>query len=106
MAAFKNAVVAAVGVSDTNILTAAAAVATTLIGMTVANVTANQIKASVKVTSGATTVYLIKDAPIPVGGALVPLGGDQKVVLETGDIIKVVTDTAASADVLLSYLES
>ena len=105
-AAFKNQVVAAVGNTDQTIHTAQASVNTTLIGMTIANVTANQIKASVKVTSGGVTVYLIKDAPIPVGSTLVPIGGEQKVVLEAADVIKVVTDTAAAADVILSYLES
>ena len=105
-ASFKNQVVAGVGTSDTTIHTAQASVNTTLIGMTIANVTANQIKASVKVTSGGVTAYLIKDAPIPVGGTLVPIGGEQKVVLEAADVIKVVTDMAAAADVVLSYLES
>jgi hypothetical protein len=105
-AAFKNQVVAGVGNTDQTIHTAQASVNTTLIGMTIANVTANQIKASVKVTSGATTAYIIKDAPIPVGGTLVPIGGEQKVVLEAADVIEVVTDTAAAADVILSYLES
>jgi hypothetical protein len=36
---------------------------------------------------------------------LVPVGGDQKVVLETTDIIKVTSDTASSADVIVSVLE-
>jgi hypothetical protein len=35
----------------------------------------------------------------------VPIGGDQKVVLEAADILKVASDTASSADVLLSVLE-
>jgi hypothetical protein len=106
MASFKNALAAAVDTADVSILTGGAAVATTVIGMTVANITANQIKASVKLTSGATTCYLVKDAPIPVGGALVVIGGDQKLVLETGDILKVATDTTNGADAIVSYLES
>ena len=50
-------------------------------------------------------VFLIKDAPIPVGGTLVPIGGDQKVVLQATDVIKVQSDTANSADTILSILE-
>jgi hypothetical protein len=106
MASFKNALAAAIDTTDISILTGAASVATTVIGMTVANITANQIKASVKLTSGATTCYLIKDAPIPVGGSLVAIGGDQKLVLEAADILKVVCDTANGADAIVSYLES
>ena len=49
--------------------------------------------------------FLKPDAPIPVGGSLVVVGGDQKVVLEPGDAIKVTSDTASSADVVLSHLD-
>jgi hypothetical protein len=33
------------------------------------------------------------------------VGGDQKVVLEADDVLKVTSDTASSADVSLSILE-
>jgi hypothetical protein len=49
--------------------------------------------------------YIIKNAVIPVGGALVPIGGEQKVVLEAGDAIKVISNNASSADVIVSVLE-
>ena len=39
------------------------------------------------------------------GGALVAVGGDQKLVLETGDIVKVVSDTASSIDTIVSVME-
>mgnify|MGYP000672132573 FL=1 len=48
---------------------------------------------------------MIKNAVIPVGGAIVPIGGEQKVVLEATDAIKVVSNTASSADVIVSALE-
>jgi hypothetical protein len=48
--------------------------------------------------------YLIKDATVPVGGTLVVVGGDQKTVLITGDALKVISSTAASADVITSVL--
>jgi len=48
---------------------------------------------------------LIKAAPVPVGGTLVVVGGDQKVVMEPGDALKVVSDTASSADVVMSHLD-
>jgi len=77
----------------------------------VANIETSQILVDVQLdasgrTSGAEdSVYLVKAAPIPVGGALVVIGGDQKVVMEPGDAIKVTSDTAASADVVLSHLD-
>ena len=84
---------------------------TTVIGLSVANSVSRQILVSVKHngsgrTSGAVdNVHLVKDAPIPVGGALVGVGGDQKVVMEPGDTITVQSDTASSADVHLSHLD-
>jgi hypothetical protein len=71
--------------------------------MSVANTSASLATVSVQVTMGGTTVYLIKNAPVPVGGALVPVGGDQKVVLEASDAIKVTSDQ--TVDVLVSVLE-
>ena len=50
-------------------------------------------------------IYVVKAAPVPVGSSLVVVGGDQKVVLEASDVLKVTSDTASSADVSLSILE-
>ena len=55
--------------------------------------------------SASASVFIVKAATIPVGGALVPIGGDQKVVLETTDILKVTSNTASSADVIVSVLQ-
>ena len=64
-----------------------------------------QLDASNRTSGSEDSVYLVKDAPIPVGGSLVVIGGDQKVVLEPGDRIKVTSNTASSADVVLSHLD-
>jgi len=46
---------------------------------------------------------LVKGAPIPANSALSLLDG--KIILEAGDTVVVTSDTAASADVILSVLE-
>jgi putative AlgH/UPF0301 family transcriptional regulator len=104
---FKNAVSSAIGTSQTSVYTVPASTTTTVIGLTVSNITSSAITVDVVLTdtSATTDVYLVKGATVPVGGALVPVGGDQKVVLETTDIIKVTSDTASSADVIVSVLE-
>jgi hypothetical protein len=102
---FKNQFSKSVGTSAATIYTAPSATATTAIGMTVANTTSSSITVDVYITSGGTDYYLVKGASVPVGGALVPIGGDQKVVLEAADAIKVVSSAASSADVTLSILE-
>ena len=104
---FKNSVAAAVGTSLTTIHTVPSATTTALIGLSLANITNSSINVNVLVTdvSTSTTVYLVKNAPIPAGSSLVVIGGDQKVILETGDQLKVSTDTASAADVFLSRME-
>ena len=106
---FKNRTLRGVGTTATAVGAAvAASTETTLIGMTIANITSGVINVTVTLTDNAGTpniTNLVKDAPVPTGGSLVVLGGDQKVCLMTGDIIKVKSNTASSADVIMSFLE-
>ena len=100
-----------IGTSTATIFTCGSSTESTIIGLSVANRVTSQILVDVELdasnrTSGSEDkVFLVKDAPIPVGGTLVVIGGDQKVVLEPGDTIKVTSDTASSADVVLSHLD-
>ena len=109
--AFLSETDTAVGTGAAPIYTCPSSTETTVIGMSIANIVTSQITVSVKLngsgrTSGAVdNVHLVKDAPIPVGGTLVVIGGDQKVVMEPGDTITVQSDTASSADVVLSHLD-
>ena len=103
---FKNRTLRAVGTGATDVgAVVAASTQTTLIGMTIANITSGVISVTVTLGDGTNTTNLVKTAPIPTGGSLVVLGGDQKVVLMTGDKITVTSDTASSADVIMSFLE-
>tara|TARA_Y100000004_G_C8944388_1_gene425624 strand:- start:389 stop:727 length:339 start_codon:yes stop_codon:yes gene_type:complete len=92
--------------TDMTIYTCPASTETTIIGMTVANIGTTQITVDVKLENNdGDNVFLIKDAPIPTGSAFVPIGGDQKIVMEASDVLKVQSDTANSADTTLSILE-
>jgi hypothetical protein len=77
----------------------------TIIGIYVANVTASAVIASVYINDGTNDIYLIKDAPIPAGSALQVLDGGSKIVVQSGDVLKVVSDTASSLDVLTSVVD-
>lgn len=104
--AFKSKISTAIGTSLATVYTVPALTTSTLIGMSVANVSASPITVDVQLVKlGSTIAYLVKSAPIPVGGTLVVVGGDQKVVAETTDVIKVISSLAASADAILSVLE-
>lgn len=106
--AFKSKTVQSIGTSATQTSdTVAASTTHTVIGLSMANRTAAAVTGSATITkSGGSATYLVKDATISAGGALVAVGGDQKLVLETGDIIEVTSDTASSIDVVCSYLSS
>lgn len=102
---FKNSFQQNIGTSPITVYTAGGGVQATVIGMTVSNVTSGDVKANILVNSSGTDYYLVKGATIEPGSALVPIGGDQKLVLEASDYLKVVSDTASSLDVILSVLE-
>lgn len=99
---FKNFLGAGI-TTATTIYTAPAATQSTVIGMNIANASNTTATVSVQIQSGSTTVHIVKGAPIPTGGALVPVGGDQKLVLVSGDLIKVTSDQ--TVDVIVSALE-
>lgn len=105
---FKNFTLKAAGTTAQNAYAAAIGTQATVIGMTIANITTSPISANVILkTAGASPpdVYLVKNATIAPGGALVPVGGDQKLVLEAGDYLQVNTSITSSADVITSVLE-
>ena len=102
---FKNSVVTAVGTTMVNAYVCPAATQTTAIGMTIANLNTNAITANIVLHTAGDHVHVLLNCTIPPGGALVPIGGDQKLVLEFGDYIQVQTSAVNSADVILSVLE-
>jgi len=102
---FKNALLKDVGTSASSVYTCPSATQTTVIGFSVANTTTNSITCNAYITASSINYYLVKNATVPAGGALVVVGGDQKVVLQAADILKVDTSAAASADVVCSLLE-
>ena len=105
---FKNAQSIGVGTSEVSVYTVPSSTTTTIVGLSCANTTTTSpIKVGIRVfdSSASTHAYVVKNAEIFEGGALVAVGGDQKLVLETSDILKVVSDTGSSVDVIVSYME-
>ena len=76
-----------------------------VLGLTVCNTTGSAINTSVSIFDGTNTTYLVKDAPVPGGGSLVVVGGDQKIVLQTSDQVRVASDTLTSLDAVMSIME-
>lgn len=94
-----------VGTSAATVYTCPSATQTTLIGLSMANTSASPITTDAYVTRSAVNYYLVKGATVPVGGSLVIVGGDQKVVLQASDVLYVVNSAASSGDAFASLLE-
>lgn len=80
--------------------------ASTVIGLSISNTSSVAGTVDIFIQNGASVVaYLVKGAPLPVAGTLVAVGGDQKVVLQPGDLVGVVVNGGATGDALMSVLE-
>jgi hypothetical protein len=104
---FKNSVTGSIGIANTKVYETPASTVSTVIGLSVSNVISNNISVNVTVTdaSATQTRHLVRSGLIVEGSSIVIVGGEQKLVLESGDFISVVSSVAASADVIVSVLE-
>jgi hypothetical protein len=79
----------------------------TVIGIRCANVHATTAaNVSVYINDGSNDHYIVKSVPIPVGSSLELIDGGAKIVVDSGDILKVVSDTASSIDTWVSCVDA
>lgn len=104
---FKNKIQPNISTTLTTVYQCPSEKTATVVGMSLANIATTPIMVSVALfdTSTSTTAYIVKNAPIPVGGSLIVVGGDQKVIIENGDTLRVISDTVNSVDAILSVME-
>lgn len=102
---FKSNVAANIVTSGNTVYSCPVAAQATLIGLTLSNKSAGTLTANVYVTRLSVDYSLISNAPILTGSTLVPIGGDQKVVLQASDGLKITTSANGSLDVIASLLE-
>lgn len=84
-------------------LTTVSSGTSTITSLVVTNTTSSPITTDVYFTRSAVDYYLIKGATVPVGGSLEAISGN-RIVLIASDVLKVLTSTANSADVVASVL--
>jgi hypothetical protein len=102
---FKNALSKNVSTSLVTVYTPPSAQTSILIELDVANQnTTTAITVDAVITRDTVDHFIVKSAPVPVGGSLQVVNG-QKIVLETGDELKVRASVANSADVVASILQ-
>jgi hypothetical protein len=85
--------------------TVPAATTTIVIGLVCTNTTGSAITANVFLANASANTYIVANAPISSGASLIPIGGDQKIVMITGDKIYVQSSAATSIDAILSIME-
>lgn len=104
---FINAVLQSVGTASTVLYASPAAQKSVVIQLDIANTTTSTVLINVNVTINATgvTIFLVKGAPIPVGGALQVIAG-QKIVLGALDSISITSSAAASVDAICAILQN
>lgn len=101
---FKNALARNVGTSATTVYSAPVDKKSICIELDVCNTTNSGVSCDAYITSGGNDFYIVKNAPVPVGGSLQIIAG-QKIVLSDEDALKVISNTASSLDVIASILE-
>lgn len=102
---FKLKTKASVGVTTESIYVVPSSTTTTIIGITLANVSGGSINVGVGITrAAADDVSVLKNVPIPQGSSLEVMQGN-KIVLEETDTLTVKSDVNSSLDVSVTILE-
>ena len=78
----------------------------TVVGIRCANIAASAITVDVYITNSSTDYYLIKGAPVSSGGSLELIDGGSKIIMQTGDALKVKSNTASSLDTVVSRIDA
>lgn len=102
---FRSNVSADIVTSGNTVYTCPAATQTTLIGLTLSNKSAGTVTSNVYLRRSSTDYSIISNAPILTGSTLVPIGGEQKVVLQAADELKITVSANSAVDVIASLLE-
>lgn len=101
---FKNQLKRNVGSSTETLYTVPTGQKSIIIELDVCNTTNGAVTCDVTITKSGLDYYVVKGAPVPVGGSLQVISG-QKIVLEADDALKIKSSIASSIDAIVSILE-
>lgn len=102
---FKSNVATNIETTGNTVYTCPGATQTTLIGLTIANKSNGTVTANAFLRRSSVDYAIIANVPILSGSTLIPIGGEQKVVLESADELKITTSSNNAVDAIVSYLE-
>ena len=106
---FKSYTSGSIGTTLVDVYTCPTSTTTIIFGAAIANTDTNPIGGSIKLAKsgsglGADDVFVVKQAPVPVGSTVEVMSGN-KVVLQNADVLQFQSDTASSLDATISLLE-
>tara|TARA_R110002012_G_scaffold88030_1_gene217247 strand:+ start:97 stop:438 length:342 start_codon:yes stop_codon:yes gene_type:complete len=107
---FKLKTKAGIDASLVTLYTVPSSTTTVIIGLTIANVKGASVTADAQIVTASSSgenaddVYLVKNIPLPTGSSIEIMSGN-KIVLQTGDIVKIKGSTTDAVDALLSIME-
>lgn len=103
--AFKNSIVKNIGTELTEVIEVPDNARTTVIGLSLANLTPSNLLVSVSVESNNIIGHYIKDVLLPANTTLKVLNGGEKLILAPGDFLYVISSETDSVDVIASFVE-
>jgi hypothetical protein len=107
---FKLKTKAGIDASLTTVYTVPSSTTTVIIGLTISNVKGSSVTADAQIVTASSSgenaddVYVVKAIPLPAGSSVEVMAGN-KIVLETGDVIKVKGSVTDAVDAILSIME-
>ena len=108
---FKNVLKSGLGTVESTILTTGANAKTTIIGLSLSNLTSGIVLANIKLTDptgnagSPVTAYFVKEIIIPPNQSLRIVNGGEKLVLGPSTTIKMSANFDDSLDLVMSYVE-
>jgi hypothetical protein len=107
--AFKNKITPNVGISPTEIVSMASTARATVIGMSLANKTADPVTVSITITDASVIPsvlgYYMKDIIIPANQTLRAVNGGERLLIAPENVVHVVANVASAIDSIVSYVE-
>ena len=104
---FKNALSANIGTTPVTVLTTNSAATTTVIGLSLTNVTEDGVTVSIQLndTIEETSAYFIKNVPVPSNQSLRIVTGGEKLILGPSTTVVASANTDESIDLVMSWVE-
>ena len=103
---FRSVLASEIGTDGTTpILTTGSAVKTTVIGLSLTNLTDGIVLASIRIDDGVTSAYYIKNIMVPANQSLRVINGGEKLILGSDTDVYITADTDISLDLVMSFVE-